>query len=358
MKHKLLLFILSLCSLASFAQSADKIAIRKERNSLEISTGLEASLNSLNSAWIETSGGDNTISMSASLFLKHKYEKGKFLLESSLTAKYGYYKIDVERTNLDDGSTYEEGVWYKNQDEFEISISPSFKISDKWSYGGALGFRSQFANGYVSSASQERINLKSGFLAPAYLNASIGINYQCPSEKFPVKISLSPLAMSGTIVASDEIRSNAGYGFDSSTTDWTYSDVYGVSPYKSSKFEGGSAVQIDFDQSFGKSDTFRYITTLYSFYGWISNVASTNRYGDYTEYEEASAEWNDGGCIGDQPTFILKPTARWVNRVEIKATKYLYTNVDFELLYDRAQNANMQTKTILSLGVSYKFLNK
>ncbi len=37
-------------------------------------------------------------------------------------------------TKTDDG-TSSEGVWFKNQDEFDISVAPSFKMSKNWSYG-------------------------------------------------------------------------------------------------------------------------------------------------------------------------------------------------------------------------------
>ncbi|MFI3282052.1 MAG: DUF3078 domain-containing protein [Rikenellaceae bacterium] len=357
MKQIFLLLTLLSMPLALLAQSesSDKAAIRKERNTLEVSAGIEGTLNNLNDAWISTSGGDNTISAAATLFLKHKFQKDKFSVESSLTAGYGYYNISVERVDANN-NTYEEGVWYKNQDEFSIAISPSYVMSKNWSYTANLGFRSQFANGYVSSSSQEDIHLKSGFLAPGYLDVAVGLSYQCPNEKFPIKISLSPVALSGVIVVNDEIQENASYEYSTrDDANWVYAEAYGVSPDKYSKFDGGSAIQIDFDRTFGSKATFRYLTSIYSFYGWITNVATENSYCNYADYEAAAAEYNG---IGAAPTFALKPTVRWTNKLEIKATKYLYTNVNFELYYDRAQHVNIQTKTILSLGVSYKFKNK
>ncbi len=359
MKKKFILFITLLAPLALSAQEAEKkLTPRQERNSLEISAGVEGSLTNHNDAWIATSGGDNSVTVSSSLFLKHKYVKNRFSIESSFSAKFGYYNVSVERLDAN-GNISDEAVWYKNQDEFSLSIAPSWEMVKNWSYGANLGFRSQFAKGYLSSGSQQDLHLKSAFLSPGYLNLSVGINYQSPNEKFPIKISLSPLAMSGIFVTNKEVRENALYGYvEHDDANYAYVDVYGVNPDKSSKFEGGSSVQIDFDRTWGKRSTFRYMTTLHTFYGWISNVAASNGYGDYDLYQEALTEWNDLGNVGDQPTYLVKPTVRWVNRLEIKATKHIYTNVDFELYYDRAQNAKVQTKTILSLGVAYKFTNK
>ncbi len=336
---------------------AERLAIRKERNTLEISTSLLGSVNSLNEAWLSTSGGDNSISASSTAFLKHKYEKDLFSVESSLSAKFGYYRVNVEKIQAD-GEIVEEGVWYKNQDEFSIAIAPSIKMTKNWSYAATFGFRSQFAKGYVSSTSQEQTDLKSSFLSPGYLNLSLGLNYQSPSAAFPVKVTMSPFALNGIFVVNEEVRENALYQYkDHDEANWKYTEPYGVSPYNTSKFEGGSSVQIDFDRSFGKNSTFRYITSIFSFYGWITEVSSKNVYKDYSEFEVAIEEWNSTN-IGDKPTYSIIPTVRWANSLEIKATEYITTNINFELYYDRAQERDIQTKTILSVGIAYKFTNK
>ncbi len=49
---------------------------------------------------------------------------------------------------------------------------------------------------------------------------------------------------------------------------------------------------------------------------------------------------------------------RWTNTIDIKATKYLSTTFNFELYYNRAQNVKVQTKMLLSVGLSYTFKNK
>ena len=49
---------------------------------------------------------------------------------------------------------------------------------------------------------------------------------------------------------------------------------------------------------------------------------------------------------------------RWENTIDIKATRYLTTSLSFQLYYDRSQNYAVQTKTLLSVGLSYTFKNK
>ena len=49
---------------------------------------------------------------------------------------------------------------------------------------------------------------------------------------------------------------------------------------------------------------------------------------------------------------------RWDNTLDIRATKYLATSISFQLYYNRAQNVDVQTRTLLSVGLSYTFKNK
>ena len=326
---------------------AERAAIRKERNYLEISGGIQGGLTAYNDSWIETSGGDNSIALTAVFDLKHTFKKNKFTIESRATAKFGYNRMRVELTN-DAGESYQKGLWFKNQDEFEISTAPSFTMSKHWSYGTIIKFRSQFANGYVSRTEQGREHRKSSFMTPGYLDISVGFTYTSPKEKFPVKINLAPLALNATFAENDIIRRVNGYD-------------YGIEdPDHTSMYEGGSSIQIDFDRTFGKSQFLRYRTMLYGFYGWITLIGQPHKYANYTAYKEAMANWteNDNGNISTMPRLPIHPVVRWTNTIDIKATKYLSTQINFELYYNRAQHFDAQIKSMLSVGLIYTFKNK
>lgn len=332
---------------------AERAAIRKERNFLEISAGVQGALSSYNDPWIETSGGDNAIALTAVFDLKHTFKKNKFSVETRAIAKFGYNRMKVE-TKTDDGSTSSNGVWFKNQDEFDLSVAPSFKMTKNWSYGAIFKFRSQFANGYISRTQQEDFERKSAFMAPGYLDISLGITYKCPKPKFPIVVNISPIALSAVFVESAQIRENK----------WDKKDgwqTYGLAgPDKSSKYEGGSSVQIDFDRTFGRKGIFRYRTSVFSFYGWITDIGQRNKISDYSDYMHALDEWNntENAPISAKPNLPIHPTVRWTNTIDIKATKYLSTTLNFELYYNRAQNVDVQTKTLLSVGLAYTFKNK
>ena len=335
---------------------AERAAIRKERNYLEIKADLQGSLTSYNDSWIAVSGGDNSIALTATLFLKHTFTKNLFTVETIFNAKMGYNRMRVETTN-DDGSTDSNGVWFKNQDEFDISVSPAFKMSKNWSYGSIFKFRSQFVNGYVSRTEQERKHLKSTFMTPGYLDISFGFTYNCPVKKFPIVINLSPLSLNATFAESDWIRRRQ-VDKDGNEIKPAYS--YGIEdPDKTSKYEGGSSIQIDFDRTFGKSNYLHYKTRISGFYGWMTDLGQKNKIRDYTEYRLAYEKWLSGGQnIKDKPRLPIHPIVRWTNTIDIKATKFLSTTLSFELYYNRAQNVDVQTKTLLSVGLTYTFKNK
>ncbi|MCI9244698.1 MAG: DUF3078 domain-containing protein [Alistipes sp.] len=332
---------------------AERAAIRKERNKLEFGGGLQGALTSYNDPWIKVSGGDNSIALMANLFLNHTYTKNLFSVETKFIAKFGYNRMKVE-TKTDDGSTSSNGVWFKNQDEFDLSVAPSFKMTKNWSYGAIFKFRSQFANGYISRTQQEDFERKSAFMAPGYLDISLGITYKCPKPKFPIVVNISPIALSAVFVESAQIRENK----------WDKKEgwqTYGLAgPDKSSKYEGGSSVQIDFDRTFGRKGIFRYRTSVFSFYGWITDIGQRNKISDYSDYMHALDEWNntENAPISAKPNLPIHPTVRWTNTIDIKATKYLSTTLNFELYYNRAQNVDVQTKTLLSVGLAYTFKNK
>ena len=345
---------------------AERAAIRKERNTLEITSGLQGTLTSYNDPWVDVSGGDNSIAIVASLYLNHKFTKNLFSVETKFEGKFGYNRMKVEMPMFDaatgDAMVDEagnqlmdrEGIWFKNQDEFSIQISPSWKMSKNWSYGATLKFRSQIAKGYVSRTEQERKDLKSSFMTPGYLDLSVGLKYACPSKKFPIKVDLSPLALSAVYANNSWIRCEQ-YDEDGNRIKKAFN--YGIEdPDKSAKYEGGSSIQLDFDRTFGKNEYLRYRTTLFSFWGWITNLGLDNKVKRWDAYKEALEAWD--GNIKTKPRLPIHPTVRWENTIDIKATKFLTTSISFQLYYNRAQNTSIQTKTLLSVGLSYTFKNK
>ena len=82
---------------------AERAAVRRERNYLELGGSLQGSLTSYNDPWIAVSGGDNSIALVATFNLRHIFKKNRFSIETKFNAKLGYNRMKVE-TARDDGS--------------------------------------------------------------------------------------------------------------------------------------------------------------------------------------------------------------------------------------------------------------
>lgn len=321
-------------------RKAERAAIRKERNRIEFSAGISGSLSNFNSKWQQVNGNSNSITAIANLLFTHSFKKDRFSIDNKFTGKLG--------------ATSKNKEWTKSQDEWFVSTSPAYKMTDDWNFGAIISLRSQFANGFNDSGSRT-----SRFFSPAYLNVSVGFTYVCPKKKFPVKINLSPLSLSSTYVTSNAVKDfffNDKWGGTVSRADYLastapeidYPSIARNTPYVygltladgSSRYEGGSSVQIDFDRTFGKKEIFRYRTTLYSFYGWINEIAQQTGANRTLGFEH------------------IAPTVRWEHTIDIKATKYFSTQFYFQMYYNKAQCTSLQTQIVLGVGVSYTFKNK
>ncbi len=298
---------------------AERRAIRNERNTIDLSANLHGSLTAFSKSW--QAAGDNAITILANVNFLHTFKKGKFTLTNTASAKFGYNNMKT-----DVGEDKEKGLWFKNVDEIAISTAPQWEMAKDWTYGANIKFRTQFAPGYETRTSKYNGETRiSNFMTPGYFDASVGFTYKLPFEKFPLKINLAPIAMSAT------------YRNDLST-----SKDYGVVKGRS-KYEGGLSIQLDFDRTWGKDGWLRYRTTAYSFYGWITDISSKKKFVATAEVPEYSH---------------VVPTVRWENTIDIKASKYLSTQIYVHLYYNKAEINKLQVQSMLSVGLTYTFKNK
>ena len=303
---------------------ADRIAKRKEHNTVDFTANIHGSLTAFSESW--QAAGDNTATILANVNFLHTYKKNKFTLTNTASAKFDYNNM---KTDLGDGE--QKGVWFKNIDEIVLSTAPQWDMVKNWTYGANVKFRTQFAPGYGARGDKQNgVQRVSNFMTPGYLDASLGFTYVLPSERFPLKINLAPAAMSAT------------YRHDQYT-----SKDYGVAAGYTSKYEGGLSVQLDFDKTWGKDGWLRYRTTAHSFYGWITDISSMKKFVP-TELED--------GTMSEYEHVV--PTLRWENTIDIKATKYISTQIYFQLYYNKAEYHKLQVSSMLSVGLTYTFKNK
>ena len=266
-------------------QRAERRRIRRERNAWELNLGLKATQTYF-SNWAK--GGDNTFNGLATAFISHAYKRNKLSIITKFDARYGISVIDT--------------IVFKNEDKFNLNAIFEWEINDKWSYSGAINFRSQFSRGYKSKTNN---TLVSAFMSPGVLDIALGFTYG--PEKSPFKITLSPVTGSILFVLNDELSEKK---------------INGIDPGKHVKPMIGPSVNIDFDKTFAK-DRLRYKSNFYSFYN-----------------------------------FTLAPTARWENTFSIRATKFLDTSIYWLMIYDKeAETPHKRNKIQLtySIGVGLNF---
>jgi hypothetical protein len=120
--------------------------------------------------------------------------------------------------------------WEKSDDVIQFASRYSRQTAGNWYWTGLAKFRTQFAPGRKQAdtpevESPQRV-LVSEFLSPGYLNISLGGEYQAGKV---FNLLLSPLSGKMTIVANDSL---AALG------------AYGVEAGENTRFEGGSAINI------------------------------------------------------------------------------------------------------------------
>ena len=295
---------------------AERRAIRKERNTIDFTSNLHGSSTSFNDNW--QAAGDNTIAILANANFIHTYKNGRFSLNNTVSAKFGYNRMKMDLNDV------QQDIWFKNVDEVAISTAPQWAMVKDWTYGANIKFRTQFAPGYAARGDKEKdFSRLSNFMTPGYLDASVGFTYVLPSKKFPLKVNLAPIAMSATYRIDNATKKLDGEA-------WVDMN-YGVPEGKRSKYEGGLSIQLDFDRTWGANGWLRYRTTAYSFYGWVTSIYSGSN---------------------------IAPTLRWENTIDIKANKYFSTQLYFQLYYNKAEVDKLQVSSMVSIGLTYTFRNK
>ena len=218
------------------AVRAEKLRLRKERNTIEFNSSLETSLQQFHN-WTG-SVNDNFYAL-ANIFFRHQYKRNKLSIDYSAEAKYGM--------------NYIEDAFFKNVDEFKLGFQFGWFMHRNWSYSASTNLRSQFTAGYESRTDH---SIVSDFMSPGYFDVAVGFSYARPNG--PIKITLSPVSGNIVTVLNPQLSDEG---------------MYGVFPGRKSSSKIGYSADIFFDRAFGKSQWLRYRSNLYCFmpYAEIDN---------------------------------------------------------------------------------------
>ncbi|MDR2928089.1 MAG: DUF3078 domain-containing protein [Cytophagaceae bacterium] len=244
-------------------------------------------------------GGKNSITGTFMANGFANYEKNKSSWANSLFIGYGWNK------QQDDNLT-------KTDDRLLLSSKYGYAAGKNWHYSALADFKTQMAIGYKDPPTN---TIKvSEWLAPAYLLASLGMDYK-PNDNFSLYIS--PLTSKMTFVMNDSL-SNAG--------------AYGVEPNESFRAEYGAYIK-----SVYKKDNILKNLDFFTRLDLFSNLLNTPQNIDVD----------------------------WEIRLNYRFTKYLTAVAALNFLYDddtktvdengKEGGAQLQTKQLLGFGINVKF---
>lgn len=191
-----------------------------------------------------SSGGVNTISVTASTVYKLMYRKNKFAYALDANVEYGKARIEGEGTR-------------KTNDRVAINNKFSYMFpKNHWSAFANVNFSTQMDEGYNYNVDDDEDPiLISDFMAPAYFTQIAGISYS-PTNYYSAEAGM---ALKQTIV-----------------TDTTLSVRYGLEPGQQIRFEPGYAFAMNFQKTI--LDNVRLRSSVETFTNLQEPISATDVY--------------------------------------------------------------------------------
>ena len=287
-------------------------------------------------------GGDNTVSLAAFIDGNANWKKGDMFWNNRLQLDYGFlYASSKPILQKSTDRIYLESKWgYKTEKMKNFYFSANFD------------FKSQFTTGYdyntpdsveglegsaLKQAWKDARGLKSGFLAPAYTNLALGLDYT-PAKW--LSLNFAPLTGGYVIVRNKELRENYSMPLKKEYKNQTEGVPTDGSQLRFAKFEFGA--QLKADAKVNINDNFSYTTQVVLFFDYLA------------------------GQIPGQKWYV--PRVNWDNRIDWKLAKYFSLTLTTNLIYDDSimipdkdgnnPKARVQFKESLAFGFTYTIANK
>ena len=290
-------------------------------------------------------GGDNTVSLAAYVDGNANWKKGDMFWNNRLQLDYGFLWASSKP------------ILQKNMDRIYLESKWGYKApSTRYLYFSAnYDFKSQFTTGYdyktPASVTDENGNdlkgsdlrdvwrdareLKSGFLAPAYTNLALGIDF-VPNKWF--SLNFAPLTGDLVIVNDPTLRANYSMPLKKQYEGVTENLPEDGSQYSNVRF--GFGAQLKMDAKVNVNDNFAYSTQVVLF-------------ANYLDIKHC-------------------PRINWDNRFDWKLAKYFSLTMTTNLIYDDTilikadkdleqfpdGKARVQFKESIAFGFTYTIASK
>ena len=256
------------------------------------------------------------------------------------TANYAREKLQgISRIQLEYGQMYsaDKPILQKTKDRIYLESKWGYETQVKHlAYSASIDFKTQFGRNYGYGTPKnysgdeptkqdwlDARTLKSGFLAPAYLNVGIGALWT-PAPW--ISLNVAPLSGGGVLVTIPELRKTYGMDLQEGSD----------SEYRSFRAEFGA--QIKLDMAWVINDVFSYATQATAFYNYL--------------------------------TPKVEPRITWDNKITWKMTKFFGIMLSTNLIYDprvmvrdtdkdgKADTKGVQFKEYFELGFTYTLSHK
>lgn len=272
-------------------------------------------LNGTQSSFVNwNAGGRNNLSVIGFISASADYNRNNWQWKNNLELALGGMKY------LD--STGRKQGFQKTDDKIDFSTNVGYKLKEHWYASFIGGFRTQFMDGFAYPNDSVRV---STFLAPGYVNLSLGIDYT-PNDNF--SLFISPASSKMTFV-NDQVLADAGaFGVENAV----FSANGGVISGKRFRAEFGSYLKMTYNKEIAKNINLKSSLELFSNYAHNPQNIDVN----------ANVLWN------------------------FKVNSWLSASLNWTLIYDddikiRDINNNVgprtQFKSVLGLGLSYTLRN-
>lgn len=213
-------------------------------------------------------GGYNTLSLAAGTDISANFAKELTSWDNRIQLDYGFL-WSADKKNL----------LQKSKDRIYLESKFAYKTGEKskWRYTASLNFRSQFSNSFDNYQQEDKDDpnspwfgkLKSGFLAPAYTDIALGLEWK-PTEWFNVNIA--PITGGITAVRNPELRKDYGMKLKDETLDPATATG---DDYRSCLFQFGAQIKLNLKVNI--NDNFKYETQAVFFTDYLNKPFVHNR---------------------------------------------------------------------------------
>lgn len=277
-KNSLLAFI-SFCAIGATYGQADSTAAKDTLPKYWESKTIFG-LNGSQTAFVNwASGGRNNVSVLGFVDASLKYERYNMKWTNDLKFALGGLRY-IDSSGTADGLQ-------KTDDRIDIASTFGLKFRQNWFYTATAGFKTQSLDGFAFPNDSVPI---SRFLAPGYINVSVGIEY-VPSEAF--NMYFSPVAGKITLVKDQTLADAGAFGVEKAT----YDDLGNVLMRgKQVRYEFGAYLRFKFQKEIAKNIEMKTKADFFSNYlnnpqNIDVNVENIFAF-KVNEWFSASLQWN------------------------------------------------------------------